>query len=76
MNYIDVVIYADEEVSFSSNTDLCDCEKSVFFDPYHDHIITGGLGIIENSKLQKLLIVGPLEALKLMETKSNKRCKY
>ena len=48
-------IYIDEEVSFSLNTDLCECEKSNYCDPHHKHIITGQLRIIENKKLGKFL---------------------
>ena len=61
LNYKDTVnsIYADEEVSFSLNTDTCDCEQSSFCNPDHKHIITGDLRIVENNKLRKLLTKGP-----------------
>ena len=37
----------------------CKCENSEFKDPHHQHIITGDLKIIENSKLRKLFSRGP-----------------
>ena len=52
-------IYADDEVSFTLNTDSCICKDSEFCDPNHQHVITGDLRIIENKKLRKLLTKGP-----------------
>ena len=46
-------------VSFSLNTDLCDCEKSNLCDPHDKYVIIGDLRIIENKKLRKLLTKGP-----------------
>ena len=61
LNYQETVdsIYVDDEVSFSLNTQSCDCQNSNFCDPHHKHIITGDLRIIENAKLRKLLTKGP-----------------
>ena len=61
LNYKDAVesIYVDDEVSFSLNTTLCECQNSPFCDPHHKHIITGDLRLIENMKLRKLLTKGP-----------------
>ena len=61
LNYKQTVesIFIDEEVSFSTDTDRCDCQNSKFCDPDHGHIITGDLRIVECSKLRKLLTHGP-----------------
>ena len=61
LNYKETVnsITVDEEVSFTLNSEPCDCENSSFCDPDHKHIITGDLRIVENSKLRKLLSRGP-----------------
>ena len=37
----------------------CNCTESTFCDPAHQHIVTGDLRIIENSKLRKLISKGP-----------------
>ena len=61
LNYKETVnsIFADEEVSFSLDTDPCECANSSFKDPHHQRIISGDLRIIENSKLRRLLTKGP-----------------
>ena len=52
-------IFTDDEVSFSTGTDRCDCQNSEFCDPDHGHIITGDLRIVNCTKLRKLLTHGP-----------------
>ena len=37
----------------------CSCENSPYRDPYHGHVITGKLGIVENNHLRKLFRKGP-----------------
>ena len=32
----------------------CECRQSPLCDPYHQHVVTGDLRIIENDKLRKL----------------------
>ena len=61
LNYKDTVndIVIDDEVSFTTNSVTCDCSSSEFYDKDHNHIITGDLRIIKNSKLRKLLTKGP-----------------
>lgn len=61
LNYKDVVssIYVDDEISFVPNSSSCCCESSSFCDPFHKHIITGDLRIVDNAKLRKLLTKGP-----------------
>ena len=61
LNYKETVnsIIVDEDVSFTLNSEPCDCENSSFCDPNHKHIITGDLRIVENTKLGKLLSKGP-----------------
>ena len=39
--------------------DLCDRSSSAFCDQQHNHIITGHLRLVANSKLRKLLTKGP-----------------
>ena len=53
VNCKDVIhlIYIDEKVWFSLNTNLCD--------PHQKHITTGHLRIIENKKLAKVLFKSP-----------------
>ena len=36
----------------------CNCASSPFIDPYHGHVITGDLSIVENSRLRNLLSKG------------------
>ena len=54
LNYKETVssIYVDEDVSFVTNSDECNCQNSVFCDPFHKHIVTGDLRIVENKKLR------------------------
>ena len=61
LNYKPTVdsIFTDDEVSFSTGTDRCDCQNSEFCDPDHGHIITGDLRIVKCTKLRKLLTHGP-----------------
>ena len=42
------------------NDDLCPCycENSEFCEPDYDHIITGGMHLIKNKKLRRLLTMG------------------
>ena len=40
-------------------TMVCDCLNSSFCDPYHQHVITGNLNIVQHSALKKLLSKGP-----------------
>ena len=37
----------------------CSCENSPYRDPYHGHVITEKLGIVENNHLRKLFKKGP-----------------
>ena len=37
----------------------CQCAQSIFCNPDHEHIITGDLRIVENSKLRSLFTKGP-----------------
>ena len=37
----------------------CSCKNSAFMDPFHKHIITGNLDIVENTNLKKLFQLGP-----------------
>ena len=48
----------EDGISFTLNTDKCECKHSPFIGPHHKHI-TGDLRIAENSKPQKLLFKGP-----------------
>ena len=48
----------NEEVAFSFNTETCECEQFKFCHRNHEHIITGGLHIIDKSKLRKLITKG------------------
>ena len=63
LNYKETVsslkIQVDEDVSFVENLPMCDCSASEFCDPHHNHIISGDLRIINNSKLRKLFSKGP-----------------
>ena len=46
-------------IFFVENLPQYDCSQSLFKDPVHNHVVTGDLRIIENSKLRKLLSKGP-----------------
>ena len=63
LNYKETVsslkIQVDEDVSFVENLPTCDCSASQFCDPHHNHIVSGDLRIIDNSKLRKLFSKGP-----------------
>ena len=61
LNYKDPVnlMYSEDEISFTLNTDPCECGYSPFLDPHHKHINTRDLRIVGNSKLRKLLTKGP-----------------
>ena len=63
----------DEDVSFIRNLPKCDCTKSQFCDPHHEHIITGDLRVVSNDKLRQLLSKGPnyREARTINFTKCN-----
>ena len=37
----------------------CNCTTSLFKDPNHGYIVTGGICIVQNNKLRKLLCKGP-----------------
>ena len=37
----------------------CSCQNSPYCDPYHGHVITGKLGIVENNHSRKLFKKGP-----------------
>ena len=52
-------VIVDEEVSFVENLPSCDCANSEFCNPDHKHIVTSDLRLITNSKLRKLLSIGP-----------------
>ena len=60
--------YTKETIEFSSedfnlkeqnNENTCNCQNSQYKDPYHQHIITGDLSLIENDSLRWLLKQGP-----------------
>ena len=61
LNYKETIndIVIDDDVSFTINSEPCDCSSSVYCDPDHKHILTGDLRIVKNSKLRKLLTKGP-----------------
>ena len=50
LNYIYTVnpIYVEDEISFTLNTDPCECEHSLLIDPHHKRIITVDLRIVGN----------------------------
>ena len=62
LNYKNAVqslnIEIDDDVSFT-NLNNCECDNNPFQDPFHKHVVTGDLRIIENLKLRKLLAKGP-----------------
>jgi hypothetical protein len=57
LNYQETVLSIDNEIITAPCE--CNCKDSAFRDPYHQHIVTGDLRIIENLKLRKLLSKGP-----------------
>ena len=59
-NYKEFVQTLDVDSFLQDNTILpCDCINSPFVDPYHNHILTGNLNIISDSKLKGLIAKGP-----------------
>ena len=58
LNYKETVssIYVDEDISFVTNSDECNGQNSVFCDPFHKHIVTGEVRIVENKKFRCLLV--------------------
>ena len=46
---LDVTSFVDDHTTVP-----CSCENSPYRDPYHGHVITGKLGIVENNHLRKL----------------------
>ena len=60
-NYKETVANIDtnDNVSFGTGIQQCQCRDSIFCDQNHGHIITGNLQIITNAKLRKLLSKGP-----------------
>ena len=54
------MIYVEDEISFTFNTDSCECEHSPFIDYHHKEIIiTGDLRIAGNSRLWTLFAKCP-----------------
>ena len=58
LNYRQTVQDSNFE-SWHSEEGTCDCHQSQFKDLDHNHVLTGNLNIISNSKLRKLLSKGP-----------------
>jgi hypothetical protein len=58
-NYKDVVMNTITEDWKYDNVNVCDCEKSLFRDDHHQHVVTGDLRIITNKKIRALLCKGP-----------------
>jgi hypothetical protein len=58
-NYKHVVDNVNTDDWKYNNNHTCDCEKSVFCDTHHQHIVTGDLRVITNKKLRPLLMKGP-----------------
>ena len=59
-NFNNFVSSLDVNLFLNDHTSLpCNCEHSLFKDNHHNHIVTGNLNIVENSKLLKLLSKGP-----------------
>ncbi len=52
-------IIRKDDGSFDLESLPCECENSQFKDGHHNHILTGDLRIVENSKLRQLLTKGP-----------------
>ena len=52
-------INVNGEACLSMYKDLCNFNSSTFCDQQHNHIITGDLRLVANSKLRKLLTKGP-----------------
>ena len=45
--------------SIDTNNIICDCTNFVYKDPYHGHVVTGNLGIVQNTTLRNILKKGP-----------------
>ena len=59
-NYKEFVQTIDVDAFIQDNTILpCDCAGSPFVDPDHNHILTGDLNIVSDSKLRGLIAKGP-----------------
>ena len=60
-NYIDTVnnIDKNDNNTYGTHINSCECSASTFCDPNHGHIITGNLAIIKDNKLRKILSKGP-----------------
>ena len=48
-----------KEILDNMNNLPCNCTTSLFKDPNHGYIVTGGICIVQNNKLRKLLCKGP-----------------
>ena len=55
----DLDIRKEDDKFLVENLPKCECSQSLFKDPVHNHVLTGDLRIIKNSKLRKLLSKGP-----------------
>lgn len=58
-NYKEVVNNVNTNDWKYGNNNVCDCEHSDFRDSHHQHVVTGDLRVITNSKLRSLLCKGP-----------------
>ena len=59
-NYKDFVQNLDVDAFVEDNSTLpCECLNSPYVDPHHNHILTGDLNIISESKLRGLIAKGP-----------------
>ena len=60
-NYKDVVskIDVNDKETFGTGIKHCDCFSQKLSDNHHQHVITGDLRIVKNTKLRKLLSKGP-----------------
>ena len=52
-------IEIDDDIAFCSDSLSCDCSNNSFTDPYHGHVVTGDLRLVENTKLRNLFSKGP-----------------
>ena len=53
------LINVEGKISFTLNTDSCECGHSAFIDPHHKHITTGDFRIAGNSRFWILFTKGP-----------------
>ena len=62
-NYKDAVsslqVEVDDDVAFCADNLPCECANSPFKDPHHNHIVTGDLRLVKNTKLRRLMSKGP-----------------